>query len=81
MVGDVYPYLSDQASQVWDKIDSWDKFGQANHPDIWEQYKLKPIEAQVNLESAYSGSFHVAMGDLAPFLAAVGAPFEEIYMF
>jgi len=72
------PEIDEKALQLWDKIEKWEKSAKKNHPDIWEQYKLTPFNAQLDLESAYSGSFHVAMGDLASFLDAVGAEFEEI---
>jgi len=74
------PELEDKASQLWEQIDRWDELAQTNHPDIWEQYKLRPFNVQLNLESAYSGSFHVAMGNLASFLDAVGAEFSEIHL-
>lgn len=72
------PELEDKASQLWEEIDEWDKSAEKNHSDIWEQYKLRPFSAQLDLESAYSGSFHVAMGNFASFLDAVGAEFNEI---
>lgn len=54
--------------------------GDVHHPDVWEEHKLAPFNTRLNLESAYSGSFHAAMGDLGSFLRAVGYSFKHIYL-
>ncbi|MGB0388728.1 MAG: hypothetical protein ACPGWR_28245 [Ardenticatenaceae bacterium] len=59
--------LEDETLRRWEQVDKWDELAKANHPEIWEEYKLKPFNVQLNLESALSGSFHAAMGELAIF--------------
>lgn len=75
------PEIEHKALQIWEQVDKWDELAKTNHPEIWEEYKLKPFNVQLNLESALSGSFHVAMGELAIFLDVVGEDFEKIHLF
>lgn len=70
--------LEDKASHLLEEVERWEKFAKAKHPDLWEEYKLKSFNALLNLDSAYSGSFHAAMGDFAIFLKSAGASFEEL---
>ena len=72
--------LEDEASQLWKKVERWDELAKTNHPDVWEQEKLKPFSTLLNLESAASGSFDAAMGELGSFLRAVGSSFEDIHL-
>ena len=73
--------LQDEASRRLEQLEKWDEFTKANHPDVWEAYRIRYINVWLNLQSAYSGSFPSAMGNMAIFLDAVGASFEEIHLF
>jgi len=72
--------LEYEAAQRLEQLERWDKFAKANHPDVWEAYRIRYIHVLLNLQSAYSGLFPSAMGNLAIFLDAVGASFEEIHL-
>lgn len=73
--------LEQEALQQLEKLAQWEEFAQAKHPDLWEEYKLESFNAQLNFNSAYSGWFHAAMGELAYFLHDAGEEFNEIRLF
>ena len=72
--------LEKEALQQLENVEKWETFAQAKHLEIWEEYKLQSFNAKLNFDSAYYGSFHAAMGELASFLHAVGAEFSEIHL-
>lgn len=73
--------LKGEALRRLEQLERWDKFAKANHPDVWETYRIRYINVWLNLQSANSGLFPSAMGNMAIFLDAVGASYDEIHLF
>ena len=72
--------LQHEASKRLEQLERWDLFAKANQPSVWEEYCIRYIHIELNLGCAYSGTFPSAMGELALFLDAVGASFNEIHL-
>lgn len=70
--------LENEALQRLEELEQWEKLVKSDFPEIWQEQYLEHLKVLLNLRAAYYGEFHTGMGELALFLDAVGASFEEI---
>ena len=73
--------LAVEAQQRLEQLKRWDKFAQKNHPDVWDNYRIRSLHIQLGFGAAKTGLFQTAMGSLAYFLYAVGADYDELRLF
>jgi hypothetical protein len=67
--------LGEEATERLEALEDWKERAQDEDPAAWETSRVYYLQAQLNLQSARSGSFATASGSLADFLMAVG---EEV---
>ena len=70
-----------EASQRLEQLKRWKKFAQANHPDVWDNYRIEWLHIKLSFGAAKTGIFQTAMGNLAYFLDAVGGDYNELRLF
>jgi hypothetical protein len=64
-----------EATKGLEALDEWRDETRANAPEEWEAGRVDFLQAQLNFQSARSGSFATAAGSLVDFLADMG---EEV---
>ncbi|MDP9294057.1 MAG: hypothetical protein M3O90_06495 [Actinomycetota bacterium] len=64
--------LGEEATERLEALEEWKERAQDEDPSAWETGRVDYLQAQLNLQSARSGSFATASGSLADFLMAVG---------
>jgi hypothetical protein len=64
--------LQEEATERLEALEEWKERVQDEDPSAWETGRVDYLQAQLNLQSARSGSFATASGSLADFLMAVG---------
>jgi hypothetical protein len=60
--------IAAEATKGLEALDEW----RDEEPDEWEAGRVEFLQAQLNFQSARSGSFATAAGSLADFLAEMG---------
>jgi hypothetical protein len=64
--------LEEEAGERLDALEDWKEQAREDDPEAWETGRVAYLQAQLNLQSARSGSFATASGSLADFLRSVG---------
>src|SRR4051812_15472605 len=64
--------IPEEATKGLDALDEWRDQARADAPAEWEAGRVDFLQAQLNFQSARSGSFATASGSLADFLADMG---------
>lgn len=64
-----------KAADRLEALEDWKERAQDEDPAAWDIGRVDYLQAQLNLQSAQSGSFATASGSLADFLRSVG---EEV---
>jgi hypothetical protein len=67
--------LRQEAADRLGALEDWKERAQDEDPAAWDTGRVEYLQAQLNLQSAQSGSFATASGSLADFLSSVG---EEV---
>lgn len=67
--------LQHEATERLEALEDWKERAQDEDPAEWESGRVDYLHAQLNLQSARSGSFATASGSLVDFLSSVG---EEV---
>jgi len=73
--------LEAEAELRLEQLEKWKKFAKANHPSIWDNYRIEWLHIKLSFGAAKTGIFRTAMGSLAYFLHAVGADYDELRLF
>jgi len=61
-----------EATKGLEALDEWRGEVREDDPETWEAGRVDFLQAQLNFQSARSGSFATASGSLADFLADMG---------
>jgi hypothetical protein len=64
--------IQEEATNGLEALDEWGDEAREEDPDEWEAGRVDFLQAQLNFQSARSGSFATASGSLADFLAEMG---------
>lgn len=67
--------LQQEATERLEALEDWKERTQDEDPAEWETGRVSYLQAQLNLQSARSGSFATASGSLVDFLSSMG---EEV---
>ena len=70
--GESLDAIGAEATKGLEALDEWRDEVREDDPETWEAGRVDFLQAQLNFQSARSGSFATASGSLADFLADMG---------